>query len=348
MKRQAMTPKERVSLTLSHQEPDRVPLMLSLTMHGARELGLSIQEYFSKAEHVVEGQLRMQQKYGHDFLNPFFYSALEVEAFGAEVIYSEDGPPNSGRPLLNDISDIGKLHPVDVRKSGVLYKMLRAIELLKEKTKGAIPIMGSVTSPFSLPVMQLGFDKYFELIHFNRKCFDQLMGINESFCVDWANAQLSAGADAIGYADPVSSPTIIPRELYAETGFQIARRCISKIRGNVATNFASGKCLPIAGMIMQTGTMAVVVSAQEDLAELKKTFGKKLALVGNLNGLEMRRWNTETTFHSVKEAILKAAPGGGYILSDNHGEIPFQVPEAVLMDVAAAVKRYGQYPITNQ
>lgn len=342
-----MTPKERVSAALSHQEPDRVPLLLSLTMHGARELGLSIREYFSKAENVVEGQLRMQQKYGHDFLNPFFYSALEVEAFGAEVIYSEEGPPNSGRPLIKEISDIRKLTPPDIRKSGVLYKMLKAIELLREKTQGAIPILGSVTSPFSIPVMQLGFDRYFELIHFNRVVFDQLMHLNENFCVDWANAQLSAGADAIGYADPVSSPTIIPRELYAETGFQIARRCISKIKGTVATNFASGNCLPVADMVMQTGTKALLVSAREDLSELKKAFGKKVALVGNLNGLEMRKWSSDETFRLVQEAILKAAPGGGFVLSDNHGEIPFQVPEGVLMDIADALKLYGVYPIAN-
>lgn len=347
MKRQRMTSKERVTAALSHQEPDRVPLMLSLTMHGARELGLSIREYFSKAEYVVEGQLRMQQKYGHDFLNPFFYSALEVEAFGAEVMYSTEGPPNSGRPLLKDVSDIGNLQLPDIRKSGVLYKMLRTIELLREKTKGTIPIMGSVTSPFSLPVMQLGFDKYFEIIHFNRKLFDQLMHINEKFCVDWANAQLNAGADAIGYADPVSSPTIIPRELYAETGFQIARRCISKIRGDVAINFASDICLPVADMIIQTGTRAILVSAREDLAVLKKTFGKKLALVGNLNGLEMRKWSPDETFRLVQEAIQKAAPGGGFVLSDNHGEIPFQVPEQVLTNIAAAVSLYGVYPVAN-
>jgi len=46
---------ERVLTTLSHREPDRVPLFLLVTMHGAKELGLSIREYFSKAEYVVEG-----------------------------------------------------------------------------------------------------------------------------------------------------------------------------------------------------------------------------------------------------------------------------------------------------
>jgi uroporphyrinogen decarboxylase len=48
---------ERVLTALSHKEPDRVPLFLTLTLHGAKELGLSIKEYFAKAEHVVKGSL---------------------------------------------------------------------------------------------------------------------------------------------------------------------------------------------------------------------------------------------------------------------------------------------------
>ena len=60
-----MTSLQRVLTTLSHQEPDRVPFFLLATMHGARELGISIEEYFSSAENVVEGQLRLRARYRH-------------------------------------------------------------------------------------------------------------------------------------------------------------------------------------------------------------------------------------------------------------------------------------------
>ncbi len=82
-----MTSLQRVLTTLGHQEPDRVPLFLLLTMHGAKELGVSIKDYFSRAENVVEGQLRLREKYRHDCYYPFFYGSLETEAWGGEVIY---------------------------------------------------------------------------------------------------------------------------------------------------------------------------------------------------------------------------------------------------------------------
>ena len=43
---------QRVLTTLGHKEPDKVPLFLLVSMHGAKELGMSIEEYFSKPEQL--------------------------------------------------------------------------------------------------------------------------------------------------------------------------------------------------------------------------------------------------------------------------------------------------------
>mgnify|MGYP000437702526 CR=1 FL=1 len=342
-----MTSMQRVLTTLSHNEPDRVPLFLLLTMHGAKELGMGIKEYFSKSKHVAEGQIRLRKKYNNDCFYSFFYAPIEIEAFGGEVIYSEDGPPNSGQPFIQDIEKISSLEPPEINESKMLLRVLEATSKLKKKAGSDIPIIGVVMSPFSLPVMQMGFEKYLEIMHFRKDLFDRLMQVNETFCVNWANAQLEAGATAICYFDPVSSSTIIPREQYLETGFRIARQTISRIKGPTATHFASGNCLPIADLLPQTGTAVAGVSSKEELAQLKLAFKNKLTLLGNLNGIEMRRWTTEQTRSVVREVIETASPGGGFILSDNHGEIPFQVPDEVLKTISETVLEYGRYPITS-
>lgn len=348
MKTKEMIPMERVLTTLSHKEPDRVPLFLLLTMHGAKELDLSIQDYFSKAENVVEGQIRLQKKYQIDCYYPFFYAGLEVEAFGSEILYYEDGPPNAGSPIIKNIDHIRKLEAPRVMESKILQKALRAIELLKVKSNGDIPVLGVAISPYSLPVMQLGFEKYLELMHFHKDLFWHLMKVNETFCIEWANAQLNAGATAIAYFDPISSPTMTPRELFQTTGYQIAKRTILQFEGPAAIHLASGISLPIADLLSEIGAAAIGVSTQEDIAELKIAFKNKLTIIGNLNGVEMRRWNDYETTNIIKDIIQKAAPGGGFILSDNHGEIPYQVEEHTLFAIAEAVKKFGTYPIKKE
>ncbi|MDM8530160.1 uroporphyrinogen decarboxylase family protein [Anaerolineales bacterium HSG25] len=345
MTQTTMTSLQRVLTTLGHQEPDRVPLFLLVTMHGAKELGLSIKEYFSKAENVVEGQLRMRAKYRHDCLNGLFYAPIEVEAWGGEVIYVENGPPNSGRPFIRKPEDIKTVEPPNVKESKCLGEALKAINMMKEKVGDDAPIIGVAVSPFSLPVMQMGFDKYIELMYEQPDLFNLLMKKNEEFCVAWANAQLEAGATAICYFDPVSSVTISTRDMYLKTGFEIAKRTIARINGPTATHVASGRCLPIVGDIAQTGTVVVGTSVDEDLAEMKAACKGKLTVLGNLNGIEMRNWTPEQTETIVKDAIAKAGPGGGYIMADNHGEIPWQVPEEVLLGISEAVHKWGRYPI---
>lgn len=341
----AMTSMERTLKTLGHQEPDRVPMFLLLTMHGAKELGLSIREYFSKAENVVEGQLRLGQKYQNDCIYTFFYAPVEVEAFGGEVKWVDDGPPNSGEPFIRDIEDIARLSPPDTATSKPLQKIYRATDALKKEVGSEIPIIGVVMSPFSLPVMQMGFDRYLEIMHFRPDLFQRLMEVNTEFCVGYANKQLEAGATAICYFDPVSSPTIITRERYLQTGFVIAKNAISRIKGPTATHFASGRTLAIADDVAVTGTAVVGTSAEEDISLLKAAFRNKLTVLGNLNGIEMRTWSSSKSAAIVKDLISKAAPGGGFILSDNHGEIPFQVSEETLMTISETVQTFGHYPI---
>ena len=346
MSRETVSSLDRVLTTLSHKEPDRVPLFLLLTLHGAKELGLSIKEYFSKAENVVEGQLRMQKKYGHDCLYAIFYAPIEVEAFGGEVVFFDDGPPNSGRPFIQNPEDIKTLSAPDIDQSPCLLKVLKTIEMLKAESGDEIPIIGVVMSPFSLPVMQMGFDCYIETLYERQDLFEKLMRINQDFCVNWANAQLKAGATAIGYFDPVSSSGITPPEMYLKTGFQVAKKTLARIEGPTATHFASERCLPIIDHVARTGTAIVGVSMLEDLGDIKAACRKNnLTVLGNLNGIEMRRWTPEQAEKAVKDAIKQAGPGGGFILSDSHGEIPWQVPHDVLMAISEAVRRWGRYPL---
>lgn len=346
MTQDTMTSLDRVLTTLGHKEPDRVPFFLLATMHGAKELGMGIKEYFSKAENVAEGQLRMRAKYRHDCLYGIFYAPIEIEAWGGEVIFFDDGPANSGTPFITNPEQIRDLKPPDIGRSPCLLEVLKSIEIMKSRSGDEVPIIGVVMSPFSLPVMQLGFDHYIELIYERQDLFKQLMEVNEEFCVQWANAQLKAGATAIGYFDPVSSPGIIPREMYLKTGFQVAKKTIARMQGPTAIHFASDRCLPILDDVAQTGTAIVGVSVLEDLAEIKASCKGKITVLGNLNGIEMRHWTEKEAEKAVKEAIAKAGPGGGYILSDNHGEIPWQVPEEVLMAISEAVHKWGRYPLT--
>ncbi len=336
---------ERTMAAISHTEPDRVPLFLLLSLYGAKEINVPIKTYFTDPDHVVRAQLKMRDKYRNDCIYTFFYAPIEVEAFGGEVIYVDDGPPNSGEPFIKSFEQISKIEIPRIKDTVCLNRVLAATAMLKKAVGSETPIIGVVMSPFSLPVMQMGFEKYLELMYFRMPEFEQLMQINHEFCVEWANAQLEAGATAICFFDPLASPNMIERDKYLATGFRIAKKTIERIKGPIATHLASGIALPVINDIIDTRSAVLGFSADDDLVEIKKAAQNKICLLGNLNGVDMVNWSLKQVNDEVKNVISKAGFGGGLILSDNHGEIPWQVPESVLLELSEAVIQFGTYPL---
>jgi len=342
----SMTSMERVLSSLSFNEPDRVPLFLLLSLYGSRESGLSTQKYFSKSENVIKTQLYMKEKYRNDCFYTFSYAAAEIEAWGGEVLFPSEGPPNAGEPVVT-IAGIDNLLVPTIQQVPSLMRVLEITKQLAMKTKGDTPIIGVVMSPFSLPVMQLGFETYLQLLHFDRPRFNQLMKVNQQFCQKWANAQMDAGATAICYFNPLASTDIIEKSLYLSTGYPVDLATIAAIKGPVASHLASGRVVSVLDEIIETGSKVIGIGTDEDPELIKNHAKGKITLLGNLNGVEMPSWSEETAFSEVRKMIQKVAPGGGFILSDSHGEIPWQVPEKVLIAISDAVEEYGYYPVSR-
>ncbi len=340
-----MNSMQRVLTALGHQEPDRVPLILTVTMHGAKELGMTLAEYYSSARNVAEGQQRLQRRYGHDCLYSFFYGPVELEDLGAEIIRREDGPFTSGNPIIARREQIAEFEFLPIDNAPRLQAVLETTRLLKSYAGDEIPILGVVISPFSLPVMQMGFGAYFDLIFDDPDLWRTLMSKNMAFAEAWANAQFAAGATAIVYFDPVSSPTILSRDVFLRTGFGVAEAVIARLNGPAGIHLASARVLPILDDLVRAGAVVVSSSAEEDLGAAKEAARNRVALLGNLNGITMRNWTPDQAALAVKKAIAQAGRGGGFLLGDLHGEIPLQVPDTVLEAVAQTNGRWGNYPL---
>ncbi|MCB2187995.1 MAG: uroporphyrinogen decarboxylase family protein [Deltaproteobacteria bacterium] len=340
-----MTSSQRLQEALSFHEPDRVPYALGATLHMVREMGLSQKEYFSDARHLVEGQLRLRQKFGNDILSCYPAAAVEMLAWGGEIRYFDQGPPNAGPPIIRQPGDILALAPPTVEDNPPLATVLEATRALRARVGDEVPIAGVVISPFSLPIMQMGFENYIDLIYERPALLPRLLQVNTAYCVRWANAQLKAGAASILCSDPALSPTIFPRDIVLRHGLPSLRNLIDRIEGAVVVHLASGRGLSLVDEIAGAGAVGMSASAEEDLGDLKAACQGRLGLVGNLNALDMVHWSPEKAEEEVKKALAAAGPGGGFVLSDNHGEIPLLVSEEVLLAVVAAVRRWGKYPL---
>jgi len=80
-----------------------------------------------------------------------------------------------------------------------------------------------------------------------------------------------------------------------------------------------------------------------DLAEIKRLYGKRLSLMGNLHTTEvMLRGTPDDVERAARAAIDAAAAGGGFILStgDQCGR---DTPDENIFRLVEVAKRYGRY-----
>lgn len=341
----ALTAAARVGAALSHREGDRVPYFLPANMHGSRLLGVSLPAYLGNPSLVVQGQLELLRRLGHDAVSCFLCAAAEAEAFGCEVLVYEDGPPNAGAPPLRSAGDIERLGLPRPDASPWLRRTLEVAASLRREVGEEVPILGLAVSPFSLPAMLLGLGPWFDLLEEAPGLAGRLLQVTEPFCAAWANALLEAGASAIGVAEPLASPGMVPRARYRELGLPALRRAIAATRGPVAVSTASAPCGGVATDLAGAGAVAVGVAVTDDLTEMKRLLRGRAAVMGGLPGLQMRRWQPADVEREVRAAIEAAGPGGGFLLSEHHGEVPLQVPLEVLEAVGGAVRRLGRYPL---
>lgn len=336
-----MSSMERVLTTLSGKEPDRVPLFFLFTSYGAKEFGMDPKDYFEDIELIVKAQFLMQQKYRTDCITGFLYASIEYEAFGGSTKFIDDGPPNAGEPIIHSVEDINNLQVPIISQCEGLKRVLSITKKLKWEAGNQTPIIGVVIAPGSMPIMQMGFEQYIKLLYEDKESVKKLLKINQEFAVEWANEQLEAGATAICYFNPIASAEMLQKEVYKTCCFEIDKETIEQINGPTATHLASAKALPTLDLIEETGTEIVAINANESIAKVKESSG--LTVLGNLSGINMCHFELEEVEREIKRICEDGMKGGRFILSDNHGEIPWQVPAEVLLACATSIDKWGKY-----
>lgn len=104
----------------------------------------------------------------------------------------------------------------------------------------------------------------------------------------------------------------------------------------------------IDGMIAAgvDGFQAIEPVAGMDIAQLKRNYGDRLTLIGNVDCARLLVSGTVEEVRQQTRAVIRAAaPGGGFVLSSSNSIHPGVQPQLYLAMLAAA-REAGKYPIT--
>ncbi|MCA9735948.1 hypothetical protein KC799_27665, partial [candidate division KSB1 bacterium] len=282
------TPLERLLTALSHKEADRIPILPVLLQHGAKELNVDLEKYFTNGEMLAEGQTRLIEKYEYDAVIGVPHVVEDLLAFGQKLVYFPNGAPVLGGMAISRFHEIDKLVVKDPGDVPELRETLKAIELLAKRYKGTVPILGAGIAPFSLPSMFIGTEKWLQLLfddeEMRKQYLIRFLEVSMEFCVKWMNRQLDAGADTVVLADGMASATILLRKQFQKWAMPLIKATIARINGPVVYE-GVGSLGDFADLLPELGAAAAIFDRYDNLAEIKTVLGGKGTIVGDINDI---------------------------------------------------------------
>lgn len=343
-----MTPRERMDAFSKGEEIDRVICIPDMGVTMVPFIGAKASDYYHSAELMAELEIALFERLHHDSVGISTSLRGVAEAMGAKVGYPDYNISYLLEPAVKSVDEIEYLKVPDPLKDGILPILIEAIRLTRDALIDKVDVSASMSGPFSLAASVVGTENLMKWMIKYPKKIHTLMEIvaeaNNRYIEEVAKLGVS-----IGFADPVSSTSLISPKQFREFSLPALQKNVDKIKettGSAPSIHICGKSKEIWEDVVNTGISNFSIDNVEDLEEAKEIMGDRVVITGNVPPVDVMHLGTkEDISKSVKECIKKGHDSkNGYILSTGC-QIPMHTPMENIEMFMEAGSIYGKYPI---
>jgi uroporphyrinogen decarboxylase len=322
---------------------DRTPVFAVLSAYGGRVANIDLRTLYNDVESYVTSQQMVQKTFGFDLvLPPFDYCAI-AEAFGGEIVYFEDQPPNMKRPATIIPEKVLKIPLPSPWKTERLPMILEATRRLHDLFHGKVTLLAPVPGCCILPSLIMGLDAWMETLVFDAPLASDILQYTSQFFVAWANALIDAGVDGLIVPEGMATVEIATRELFLEQLLPHLRATLEMVQGPVIFHHTGGHIGHVLDLLPGLPNLvAVVIGPRDSLTEARRLLGPDVTLLGNLDNVRFHTMTPEEVHRQCMACLETAVPAGRYILSHSGPDIPFDTPPENLHAMIAASREYAE------
>ncbi|MDN5362765.1 MAG: uroporphyrinogen decarboxylase, partial [Moorella sp. (in: firmicutes)] len=243
------------------------------------------------------------------------------------------------------------VHPI-VKKGGII--------ILKQ-VGGQVAIRGTGTGPFSLASHLMGTQRFLEELAMASvepegeaaKALRHLLELTSDALIDFAKAEVDAGADIVQAGDSLASIDGISPRMYQEWAWPYEKKFFDALnkyaqeRKVMTLLHVCGNMTPVLSLMADTGAMILELDYKVDKVDLavnKAAVGDRVCLMGNLNPAELLLRGTAADVTAESQRCIDAAgKGSGFILGSGC-ELAYYIPQE---NVKAMIRvaRQNHYPL---
>lgn len=345
---------ERVIDALNLRIPDKVPYMYGQIDHSIREkiLGQKIVYDYPKPkaefasigvpgkpsfiEPIETTDARVARKLGLDAVGMSYFPP-----FFAEICEEEDGSVYVKNGLLTSPEMLEKMQLPDLDDDR-LYKP--AVEFVK-KYKGEFALYSKIRLGISFILNSMGIEAFsYNILDYPdavKEAISKYTGWVSRLCKNL----IEIGFDFLWSFDDMAFKTTLmfSLDVWDEFFFPYLKKAADSI--TIPWVFHSdGNLMPILDRLLKLGMSGLhpLEPGTMDLDVLKRDYGKKVCLIGNIDiDYVLSQGTEEEVEQQVKERIAQMGPGGGFIISDSNSIPGYCKPENIIA-MSNAVKKYRE------
>ena len=333
-----MNTKERFLSALKLEPVDRPPVaavVTGITVGMMEETGVFWPDAHHDADQLAALAASVWDVSGIECIKLPFGMTVEVEVFGAPIDFgTRDTLPSEVGHIYNHPDELKIPH--NFMDSGRVPTVLEAISKLHKQYKDEVAIVSSIVGPFALAAKLYGFDNLFPWIITNPDYVRQILDELKILAIEYANAQVEAGADVILIGEATCSGDLISPDTYANF--------IVGSHTDICTAVQAPSILHICGNssyhiphIAQTGAAAYSFDEGINLEMAREHLKGKMALVGYVPTVEVLLQGTPDL---VYQASLECLGNQVDILAPGCS-LPAHAPKENIAAMVQAVVDWG-------
>jgi len=344
-----MTSRERIFCALERGIPDRVPLYEAVIDEGVMQALLPGCNYYQFNDWIGLDNAG---------LNRSSWRRDNVEYVDTEKGWFKDawgvirafGPESTPYPIEGPIKrpeDLKNYTPPDPNAPDALGHLPEVVQ----RFKGKKAITAICRDGFFNPSYLRGQEQFLMDMIENPTLVHTLIEVCLSYDIPLMRRMIRAGVEVVVLGDDYANkngPMMSPKH-FRQFIFPALKKVVAAAHeeGAYVVKHTDGNIMPLLDMIVEAGVDALnplEPAAGMNIAEVKKLYGDKIALVGNIDCGELLCFGTpEQVRQTVKWTIEVAGDHGGFILSSSNSIHSSVKPENYLAMVEAG-REFGRYP----
>ena len=311
-----MNGKERVLAMFDGRPVDHLPLMPITMMFAATQAGFRYGDYATDHHVMADAQMFTAEKFGFDYVSAISDPAREAADLGAAVDYFDDQPPaiDENRALLADKSTLIGLRAPDPADGRRMHDRVKAVELMRSRADDSLAVEGWVEGPCAEGADLRGINTLMLDFHDDPAFVNDLFEFIIAMELQFAKAQIDAGADVIGIGDAAAS--LIGPKLYERFVWPFEKRLVDGIHamGGRARLHICGNTRKILRGMGTVGAEIVDLDFLAPVGDGRREMGPDQVLLGNVEPVGVLRNGTP---EQVRETIAAchSAAGENFIVS---------------------------------